>query len=105
MSGIDDREKAFEAKYGKDQEMKFKAEMRRNRKIGAWAAQQLGIEADAVEAYIDAVVDADFEKPGDQDVLEKLVADFKEHGIDISEHRIQLELDRCLMEAKAELVA
>ncbi|MDH5411817.1 MAG: DUF1476 domain-containing protein [Alphaproteobacteria bacterium] len=99
MSKFDEREKAFEGKYKLDQERAFKANARRCKLIGLWAAEKMGIAGDAADAYAKEVVISDFEKPGQDDVVEKLVADFASKGVDISEHVIRVEMDRCFEEA------
>jgi hypothetical protein len=92
MATFDDREKGFEQKYKHDKELDFKVTARRNRLLGLWAAKELGIPDAEAEAYAKTVVMADFQKPGDDDVVEKLVADFKEKGIAISEHRVRKQM-------------
>ncbi len=104
MSAMNEREKAFEAKFGQDQEMTFKAEMRRNRKLGVWAGSQLGLSGDALDSYIEEVIEADFEKPGDDDVVEKVLADFINKGVELTENRLRQEMQGFLAEAKAELL-
>lgn len=93
------REKAAEAKFQHDQETTFKANARRNKLFGLWAADLLGLtEADA-ESYAKDVIAADFEKPGDDDVLEKVFKDFQKKGVDISERQVRKEMDRLLQVA------
>jgi hypothetical protein len=75
MSTLDKREEGFEKKFALDEEQKFKAEARRNRLLGLWAAEKLGITGDAATAYAKEVVAADFEEAGDADVLRKVMAD------------------------------
>ncbi|MEW5704485.1 MAG: DUF1476 domain-containing protein [Pseudomonadota bacterium] len=91
-----DREKAAEAKFQHDQETTFKAQARRNRLLGLWAAELLGLVGTDAETYAKEVIAADFEKPGDADVLEKVFQDFQKKGLDISEHRVRKEMDRFL---------
>ena len=89
-----DREKGYEAKFKLDEESKFKAESRRNKLLGLWAAERLGIaEADA-GAYAKEVVIADLEEPGVEDVVRKVSKDFKDRGVDISDQDIRDQLDR-----------
>ena len=66
MTTFDDREKAFEAKYALDQEQEFKAIARRNRMLGLWAAEKMGLSSESADQYAAAVVRADFEQPGDE---------------------------------------
>ena len=75
MSTFDDRENAFENKYAHDQEMQFKAEMRRNKLVGLWAAELLGKTGDDADAYAIEVVKSDFEEAGIEDVVRKVAGD------------------------------
>lgn len=77
MTTFDDREKAFENKFAHDAELKFKAEARRNKLLGLWAAGLLGHRDEAAEAYAQTVIIADLEEPGEEDVLEKLTRDLE----------------------------
>jgi len=104
MSGFDDRERAFEKKYEKDQELQFKATARRNRLLGLWAAGLMGITGEAAEAYAKEVVKADFEKPGEDDVVDKVMADFKTKGVAQSEHQIRRKMDELLGVAKQQIM-
>ena len=104
MSNMDERKKAFEGLYERSQELQFKAEMRRNRKLGNWAAAQFGLSGDEADSYVAHVIESDFEKPGDDDVVEAVMADFKERGLDITENRLRIEMEKFLTEAKAELM-
>lgn len=97
MSGISDRERAFENKFALDQELKFKALARRNKLIGLWAAGLLG-KADA-EAYAKEVVIADFEEAGEEDVFRKLRGDLDAAGVAISDQDIRTKMIELLAEA------
>jgi hypothetical protein len=99
MSKFDEREKAFEAKYKLDQEQAFKANARRCKLIGLWAAEKMGLSGEDAEAYAKDVVAADFEKPGQDDVVEKLLKDLTAKGVDISDHMIRIEMERFYQEA------
>ena len=92
MSSFDDREKGFEAKYRHDQETRFKVTARRNKLLGLWAAEQLGLSGAEAEAYAKTVVAADFEKPGDDDVLHKVMADLSAKGVQVSDHALRKRL-------------
>ena len=81
MTGFDDREKAFENKYKLDQELKFKVNARRNKLLGEWAGRQFGLAGDELDAYAKSVVMADFDRPGDDDVLQKVAEDCKARGL------------------------
>jgi len=103
MTEFNEREKGFEAKFKHDQELRFKATARRNRLLGEWAAEQMGLGADEVEAYAKDVVKADFEKPGDDDVLQKVLADLQGANVDISDRLLRRRMDE-LMETAIEQV-
>ncbi len=103
MTTFDDRKSAFENKFKHDQELQFKVQNRRNKLLGLWAAEQLGIHGSEAEAYAKQVVMADFEKAGDQDVIDKVLADFKAKSIDMTEHRLRRHLDECAAEARAQI--
>jgi hypothetical protein len=92
MSSFDDREKGFEAKYRHDQETRFKVTARRNKLLGLWAAEQLGLSGAEAEAYAKTVVAADFEKPGDDDVLHKVMADLSAKGVQVSDQALRKRL-------------
>jgi hypothetical protein len=101
MTTFDDRERSFEKKFAMDQELKFKAEARRNRLLGQWAAAKLGLSGSEVEDYIKAVRKADLAEKGDQDVKRKIRQDFEAKGINVSE----AELSRMMVEFLASAVA
>ncbi|MEI6986443.1 MAG: DUF1476 domain-containing protein [Rhodospirillaceae bacterium] len=94
MSTFEDREKAFENKFKYDQDVLFKINSRRARLLGLWAAERLGIKGENAEVYAHEVVSADLDEPGHADIIRKLQRDFKNKGIDISDHRITKELDK-----------
>lgn len=75
MTTFDDRERSYEAKFARDADLQFKAEARRNRLLGEWAAELLGKSGEEAKAYALTVVSSDFEEPGDEDVYRKLAAD------------------------------
>ena len=97
MTTMQDREKAFEAKFALDEELKFKAEARRNRLLGLWAAGLLG-KPDA-EAYATEVVTADFERAGHEEIIRKLKADFDAAGVAQTEEQIRKRMLELLAEA------
>jgi hypothetical protein len=104
MSTFDEREQAFERKFQQDQELAFKAKARRNKLVGLWAAEQLGLSGTAAEAYARDVVAAELAQPsGGEHLVAKLAGDFARKGIAIDATRIHLELDRCGVEAKRQL--
>lgn len=102
MTTFDDREHAFEAKFAHDAEMNFKAEARRNKLIGLWAADLMGKTGDEAEAYARAVIHADFEEAGHEDVIRKLVADL---GTLAEEAVIRQKMEEFLSVAKGQIVS
>ncbi|MGE0658447.1 MAG: DUF1476 domain-containing protein [Reyranellaceae bacterium] len=92
MSMFDDREKGYEAKYKHDQEALFKITARRNKLLGLWVAEQLGKTGADAEAYAKDVVAADFEKPGDDDVIVKVLKDLETKGINLDMDVIRKKL-------------
>ncbi|WP_204349931.1 DUF1476 domain-containing protein, partial [Serratia marcescens] len=82
---MEDRENAFESKYAHDAEVRFRAEARRNKLIGLWAAEKLGKTGEEAEAYALEVIKADFQEAGDDDVFRKIRADFDAAGVDKSD--------------------
>ena len=102
MSSFDDRERAFESKYAHDAEMAFKAEARRNKLLGQWAAGLLGKTGAEAEAYVGSVIAADFKEAGDDDVLQKVAKDL-EGKADAA--AIRAKMNALLAEAKAQLMS
>lgn len=105
MSGLKDREKAFENKYKHDEELRFRVQVRAAKLFGLWVAAQLGLEGTEADAYAKQVVEADFEEPGINDIIRKVVKDISGKSIDLSEHRLRVEFDRCLSEARDQLMS
>ena len=99
MSGIDKRGDAFESKFAHDAELKFKAEARRNKLLGQWAAEKMGKTGDDIAAYAKEVIIADFEEPGDEDVFRKIRGDFDAAGIEESDHQIRRTMDEMMEKA------
>jgi hypothetical protein len=93
MTTFEDRERAFESKFALDQEQEFKAVARRNKLLGLWAAEKMGLSPDSAEQYAAAVVRADLEQPGDEDVFRKLAGDFKGSGLTVSEGELRSKMD------------
>ena len=104
MTSFSDREKSFEKKFEKDQELQFKVTARKNKLLGLWAAGLMGKSGADAEAYAKEVVLADFEKPGDSDVMEKLVKDFAAAGKPTEEHTIRKQSERLAEEAKKQVM-
>jgi hypothetical protein len=103
MTGFDDRQKGFENKYKHDEELKFKVNARRNKLLGEWAGKQLGLAGDELAAYAKTVVMADFDRPGDDDVLQKVAADLKGKGV--GEGVIRAEMEKLLVVAKEQIMS
>ena len=100
MSGFDEREKGYEAKYEHDQELAFRVKARRNHLIGLWAADKLGHQGAAAEAYAMQIADPASHLHGDAEIIKKIAADFAAKGIAIDTTRINLELERFAGEAR-----
>ncbi|HEY5721930.1 MAG TPA: DUF1476 domain-containing protein [Allosphingosinicella sp.] len=104
MTTFDDRERAFENQYARDQEMQFKVVARRNRLLGHWAAGLMGLTEVEAEAYAKDVVRADFEEAGDEDVIRKVLGDLTSAGVECDESRIREALAHKTVEARRQLM-
>lgn len=104
MSQFKDRGDAFENKFAHDQELQFKATARRNKLLGLWAAEKLGLSGEAAEQYAREVVRADFEEVGDEDVFRKIRKDFDDKGVDISDHLIRREMEGQMAVARQQIL-
>jgi hypothetical protein len=105
MTTFDKREEGFEQQFAHDEELKFKANARRNKLLGLWAADKLGRSGAEADAYAKEVVAADFEEAGDHDVFRKIRRDFDTHGINLSDHQIRRTMDELMARAVAEIKA
>lgn len=106
MSGFQDRERAEESRFAHDAELTFKATVRRDRRVGHWiAAEFLGLEGDEAGNFAGEVVAADFEKPGDDDVVAFVMKRVADAGGDLTEARLRHRMEEFLAEALAELKA
>lgn len=103
MSSFDKRQEGFESKFAHDAELRFKAEARRNKLLGLWAAELMGLDGGEADAYAKEVIKADFEEAGDEDVFRKLRGDFDEKGIQQSDHQIRRTMDQLMEEAIRQL--
>ncbi|MFO7856267.1 MAG: DUF1476 domain-containing protein [Paracoccaceae bacterium] len=103
MTTFDDREQAFEKKYAHDEEMRFKAEARRDKLLGLWAAELMGLEGEAADEYARSVVIADLEEPGDENVYRKVSADLEAKGV--STEGLRAKMNELLAEAKAQIMS
>jgi hypothetical protein len=104
MTTFNDREKAFEDKYKHDQDLQFKVEVRRNKLLGLWAAEFLGLRDEDATAYAKEVVAADFEEPGDADLVRKVLGDLSAKQVDMSEHRLRKKMAELQIEAKHQIM-
>ena len=103
MTTFDDREKAFEKKFAMDQDLQFKTEARRNKLLGLWAAEKLGMTGAEAEAYAKSVVTADFEEAGDDDVLRKVKGDLAAKSIKMDDKDLRQQMTLLMVEAKRQL--
>jgi len=104
MSQFEDRERAFEAKFARDEEMQFRILARRNKLLGQWAATKMGLTEAEAEGYAKDVVRADFEEAGDEDVIRKLLGDLTAAGIDCDEEQIREALGHTTVEARRQII-
>ena len=105
MTTFDDRENAFENKFAHDEELKFKAEARRNKLLGLWAAEKMGLTGGEAEAYAKSVVVADFQEAGDEDVFRKIRADFDSKSVAQSDHQIRRTMNELMATAVEQIKA
>jgi hypothetical protein len=105
MASFEDREKGYERKFAHDEELKFKATARRNKLLGLWAAELMGLSGDAAQAYAREVIKADLEEPGEEDVVRKIRRDFDAKGVDQSDHQIRRQMAELLGQAVSQLEA
>jgi hypothetical protein len=105
MTTFDKREEGFEQKFAHDEELRFKATARRNKLVGLWAAEKLGLVGAAAETYAKDVVAADFEHPGSEDVVGKLRKDFDAKGVKTSDAEIRQVMNELLAKAAAQIQA
>lgn len=103
MTTFNDRDKSFENQFVNQEETRFRAEARRNRLIGKWAAELLGKKEGAVDTYIMEVLKSDFEEAGDHDVLRKVYGDLNAAGISITQEEVRAKLDELYNEAKKQI--
>jgi hypothetical protein len=104
MTQFNDRERAFEAKYARDEEMQFRITARRNRLLGGWAARQMGLSEAETESYAKDVVRADFEEAGEQDVIRKVLGDLTAANVECDEDKIREALRNKEIEARRQII-
>ncbi len=105
MTDFSDRERAFETKFARDEEMQFRVVARRNKLLGTWAAERMKLTPEESDAYAKAVIRADFEEAGDEDVIRKLVGDLTAAGVETDEAQVREALERCSVDARRQLMA
>jgi hypothetical protein len=105
MTTFDEREKGFEAKFARDDALRFKATARRNRYLGVWAAGLLGLSGHDAETYVKDVIRSDFQLPGDEDVIAKVMTDFKAKGVAVTDAQLRKKLIELMGQALAEIEA
>ena len=103
MSTFNDREQGFERKFALDQDQEFRANARRNRALGEWAAGLMGLEGQHMADYVKAVVKSDFEQPGDEDVFRKVFGDLSGAGLANSEGEVRRKMDELMAEAREQI--
>lgn len=104
VTQFNNRKKAFEDKFAHDEELKFRANARRNKLLGLWAADLLGLEQEASAAYALEVVKADLEEPGEEDVYRKVKGDLDARNLDISEHRVRKAMKDLMEQAMIQIM-
>ena len=104
MTSFEDRERAEEAKFARDEDMQFRIQARRNRLLGQWAAERMGLSAAETESYAKGVVQADFEEAGDEDVIRKVLGDLTSAGVEASEAEVRTALADKAVEARRALM-
>lgn len=103
MTTFDEREKSFEKKFAMDQDLKFKAEARRNKALAEWAGGLMGLKDAALEDYVKAVRKADLEEKGDDDVFRKVQGDLKAKGVQVTDADIRKRMGEFLAKAVTDL--
>ena len=105
MNSFDDRKRGQETKFQLEQELEFKAQARRAKLTGLWAAGLMGLTDEAAADYAKSVVVADLEEAGTEDLFRKLRADLDQHAVQLSDHQIRAKMEECLAEARASVAA
>jgi hypothetical protein len=105
MTTFDKRKDAYESKFARDEELRFKATARRNKLLGLWAAEKLGKSGDEAQAYAREVIRSDIEEAGDEDVFRKIRGDFDRAAVQQSDHQIRRTMEELMAEAVAQIEA
>ena len=105
MSTFDKREEGFEKKFAMDADQRFKAEARRNKLLGLWIAEKLGMSGDEAAAYAKEVVASDFEESGDADVVRKVLGDLTAKGVALTEPQLRVKMDELMATAVMQVKA
>ncbi len=103
MSNMNDRQQAYENKFKNDQEFQFRATARRNKLLGLWLAEQFGFTGEHAQNYAKEVIEADFEEPGEEDVVRKTLADIEKHKVEVSDYLLRKKMQELLAEAIQQL--
>ncbi|WP_375272018.1 DUF1476 domain-containing protein [Sphingomonas sp.] len=104
MTAFDDRDRGFENKFARDEEMAFRVTARRNKLVGQWAAGLMKLTPEETDAYAKSVVQADFEEAGDEDVVRKLLGDLTAAGAEVEEAQVRQALVQQMIEARRQLL-
>lgn len=104
MTTFDNRENAFENKFAHDADLQFKIVARRNKLVGIWAAEKMGLTPEETDAYAKSVVQADFEEAGDEDVVRKLLGDLTSAGVEVDDATVRAALETQLIEARRQFI-
>ncbi|HEX8387852.1 MAG TPA: DUF1476 domain-containing protein [Sphingomonas sp.] len=104
MTSFDDRERSFETKFARDEEMAFRVTARRNKLVAHWAAERMKLTPAETESYASDVVRSDFEEGGDDDVTRKVFGDLTAAGVDVTEADVRRALDEKMVEARRQLM-
>lgn len=105
MAGFDDREKGYEAKFAHDSDLRFRAEARRNKLLGLWAAEHMGLSEEHAKEYAAEVVASDFEEAGDEDVFRKISSDLKAKGASVSDDMIRQKMAELVNVARDQVLS
>ena len=104
MTTFDERERAFEAKFARDQEMQFRIHARRDRLLGLWAAERMGLTDVEAETYAKELIRSDFETITDDDIVRRLLGDLTSAGVDIEESEIRSRIEEKTVKARRQLI-